>query len=82
MWTEQFEHMLMLVVMAALLRASYDLTRQPQDGHLQNLPQVKKADVVLAPWQHEASARAVERYAEAQEKKWRRWDEAMFERSG
>ena len=82
MWTERFEYMLMLAVMAALLRASFELTRQPQAGHLQNLPQVKKADVVLAPWQHEASARAVERYAGAQEKKWQRWNEAMFERSG
>ena len=81
MWTERFEYMLMLAVMAALLRTSYELTRQPQDGHLQNLPQVKKADSVLAPWQHEASARAVERYAEAQDKKWRNWNDAMFERS-
>ena len=35
----------------------------------------------LPPWQRKASEKAVERYAEAQEKKWRRWNEAMFERT-
>jgi hypothetical protein len=35
----------------------------------------------LPPWQREASERAIERYAGSQEKKWRRWNEAMFERS-
>ncbi len=34
----------------------------------------------LPPWQRKASEKAVERYAEVQEKKWRRWNEAMFER--
>jgi hypothetical protein len=32
--------------------------------------------------QKEWAARAVKKYAEAQEKKWLRWNEAMFERSG
>ena len=35
----------------------------------------------LPPWQRKASEKAIERYAEAQNKKWRRWNEAMFERS-
>ncbi len=35
----------------------------------------------LPPWQKKASEKAVEKYAAAQEKKWRRWNEAMFERS-
>jgi hypothetical protein len=35
----------------------------------------------LPPWQRKASEKAVERYAESQEKKWRRWNESMFERS-
>lgn len=34
----------------------------------------------LPPWQMRASEKAVERYAAAQEKKWQRWNEAMFER--
>ena len=35
----------------------------------------------LPPWQRKASDRAIERYTKSQEKKWRRWNEAMFERS-
>ena len=35
----------------------------------------------LPPWQRKASEKAIERYAVTQEKKWRRWNEAMFERS-
>jgi hypothetical protein len=35
----------------------------------------------LPPWQRKASEKAVTRYTESQEKKWRRWNEAMFERS-
>jgi len=34
----------------------------------------------LPSWQREASSKAVENYAATQEKKWRRWNEAMFER--
>ena len=36
----------------------------------------------LPPWQREASEKAIERYAGSQEKKWRRWNESMFEGSG
>lgn len=35
----------------------------------------------LPPWQRKVSEKAVERYAETQEKKWRNWNDAMFERS-
>ena len=35
----------------------------------------------LPPWQRKASDRAIERYTKSQDKKWRRWNEAMFERS-
>ena len=35
----------------------------------------------IPPWQRQASEKAVARYAEVQENKWRRWNEAMFERS-
>ena len=34
----------------------------------------------LPPWQKKASEKAVARYAETQEKTWRRWNDAMFER--
>jgi hypothetical protein len=35
----------------------------------------------IPPWQRQVSEKAVARYAEAQENKWRRWNEVMFERS-
>ena len=35
----------------------------------------------LPPWQRKASEKAIERYAAVQEKKWRHWNEAMFEES-
>ena len=35
----------------------------------------------LLPWQRKASEKAIDRYTKAQEKKWQRWNEAMFERS-
>ncbi len=76
MWTEQFGSMLMLMVMAALLRASYEISRPTP---------VKTLAVEFSPKteptsrQKEWSGKAAKRYAEAQEKKWRRWNEAMFE---
>ena len=36
----------------------------------------------LPPWQRKVSDKAVISYAAAQEKKWRKWNEAIFERSG
>jgi len=36
---------------------------------------------VLLEWQRKASEKAVRNYSEAQGKKWRNWNEAMFERS-
>ena len=35
----------------------------------------------LPPWQRKASEKAIEKYAATQEKKWRRWNDAMFEKS-
>ena len=35
----------------------------------------------LPSWQRKASEKAIERYTATQDKKWRRWNEAMFERS-
>ena len=84
MWGEQFTRMLALVVMASLLRATWELSRQ--HGHEMEhswRPSVTaNPDVAeLAPWQKKASEKAVKRYAEAQGKKWQRWNEAMFEAS-
>jgi hypothetical protein len=84
MWTEQLESMLVLVIMAALLRTSYELSRPESsicraEGFLPQTEAQQEWDD-LTPWQKETSARAVKRYAAAQERKWRRWNEAMFER--
>ena len=35
----------------------------------------------LPQWQKKASEKAIEKYTTTQEKKWRRWNEAMFERT-
>jgi len=48
-----------------------DTSRLSQDHEWAGLPS----------WQRQASEKAIERYAATQEKKWRRWNEAMFERS-
>ena len=42
-------------------------------------PEQELAD--LPPWQMKASEKAIERYAATQEKKWRHWNEAVFEKS-
>ena len=44
-----------------------------------SLPDQEWAD--LPQWQRRASEKAVISYAAAQDKKWRRWNEAMFGRS-
>jgi len=92
MWSEQFASMLMLVFMASLVRVSYELSQERRSGV--ELGTHKDKDPVegsnlyaatnpegaeLAPWQKEWADKAVRRYAESQEKKWRRWNEAMFE---
>jgi len=73
MWTEY----LALMVMAMLLRVSFELNR-PASGN----PDAGANTPGLTPREQEWADKAVQRYAAAQEKKWRRWNEAMFERSG
>jgi hypothetical protein len=76
--------MITLLVMASLLRVSYELTQpeKPVSPSVQLLPQAiadGRKEPELTPQQRQWAERAVQRYAEAQEKKWRRWNEAMFE---
>ena len=84
MWASYFESMVALLVMASLLRVSYELNRQEtvvsSSSHLltQTMAHGQK-ETGLTPQQKEWAEKAVKRYAEAQEKKWRRWNEAMFE---
>ena len=65
--------MMMLMVMAGLLRSSYELS-QPKSDSILPMNLVEK-DSSQKQW----SEKAVKRYAETQEKKWRNWNEAMFE---
>jgi hypothetical protein len=78
MWTERFESMLMLMVMAALLRVSYEVSRsKPPDPAPILLPSTIGPKPQPPAW----SAKAAQNYAQAQEKQWRRWNDAMFEKN-
>lgn len=82
-----FLYFMRVLLFIAFLSMGYALSRPKPDGNENpallpnntNLdsPEQKWAD--LPPWQRKASEKAVERYAAAQEKKWKRWNEAMFE---
>jgi hypothetical protein len=85
MWNAEFSKMLTLVVMASLLRVAWELSRQRrpgiEPGSLYPSAAANPDGAELTPQQREWAEKAVKRYAEAQEKKWRRWNEVMFERS-
>ena len=81
---EQLELMFPLMVIAMLVWASDELSeprqmkevsypakKNPADGSPQQSP--------VNPRQKEWVEKAVKKYAEAQEKQWRNWNEAMFE---
>ena len=79
-----------VLLFIALLGMGYDLSRPtPAKGKEHDLLLPATTGAVsgdkdwagLPQWQKKASEKAVISYAAAQEKKWRRWNEAMFERS-
>ena len=74
MWNRYFA----LLVVAALLRADFELSRQagPQAKPQASYLLVESKDSLR---QKEWAEKAVKHYAAAQERKWRRWREAMFE---
>ena len=74
MWSDY----LALMVMAALLRLSHELARAGPGPPAQRDADPKATD--LTPRQREWAEKAVSRYAAVQEQKWRRWNEAMFEK--
>ncbi len=84
MKTGQFELMFPLMLIAILVRASYELSRPKHTREV--IFRTEKHLVTAAPKepsislrQREWAKKAVRRYADAQEKKWRHWNEAMFE---
>ena len=79
-----------VTLFVALLCMGYSLSRPtPAKGKEQDLllpatagaGSADRSGQACRQWQKKASEKAVESYAAAQEKKWRRWNEAMFERS-
>jgi hypothetical protein len=81
---EQLELMFPLMVMALLVWSSDELPepkytkempfttkKNPRDDYSQQTP--------INPQQKEWIEKAVRKYAEAQEKQWRNWNQAMFE---
>ena len=86
MWTERFESMLVIMVMAALLRASYEMSR-PNSKSSEEVTAFAETYSINEPpkpiaitlQQKEWAEKAARNYAQAQEKKWRHWNEAMFE---
>jgi hypothetical protein len=87
MWDDNFRSMLLLMFMAILLRAAYELQPQPKTKAVSMLPETHPIQntteiSTITSQQRKWSEKAVKRYAEAQEKKWRRWNKAMFESAG
>ena len=73
-----------VLLFLAFLSMGYAIS-QPIDNANKNqdlfLADADQDPDVLLQWQRTASEKAVRNYSEAQEKKWRNWNEAMFERS-
>ena len=73
-----------VLLFIALMSMGYALSRPNDAGKKEQ--DLLSSDTIQEPaglpqWQRRASAKAVEKYTESQERKWRRWNEAMFERS-
>jgi len=80
-----------MLLVAAILRIGYEMSRPLPAGQKDFallLTASSGADPPeeqwpsLLPWQKRASKKAVEHYAAVQERKWRRWNDAMFESTG
>ena len=80
---EQLELMFPLMVMAMLVWASDGLSEPRPTRDVSFSAKKNPADgspqTPTNPRQKEWSEKAVRRFAEAQEKQWRNWNEAMFE---
>jgi len=79
-----------VLLFVAFLSMGYALSRPTPVGNKEQdqllidttgLDSPGQEGTVLQPWQKKVSEKAIERYASTQDKKWRRWNEAMFERS-
>ena len=66
------------MVMAALLRTSYELSEPSNPVPNPGTSPVTPSD--LTPQERGWAEKAVKKYAEVQGRKWHRWNEAMFEK--
>ena len=77
-------YIMRVLLFIAFVSMGYALSR-PRSIHTKKeegllLPDTLREWPGLPPWQRKASEKAVAKYAGAQEKKWRRWNDSMFER--
>jgi hypothetical protein len=70
---------LILLTLATFLRADYEIHKAPESLEQLGLSSVSE-DVRLTSRQQEWAEKAVRHYLAAQERKWRNWNEAMFEK--
>jgi hypothetical protein len=81
---QQFELMLPLLVIAMLV---WDSQKAPEPKQIKDELFLTDThpitgnpkQIPITPQQKEWAEKAVRKYAEAQEKKWRNWNEAMFD---
>jgi hypothetical protein len=83
-WNENIQFLQMLMAMAILTRFAYELKQPPKAKSISILPKTRSVRETARPsditsQQKEWAEKAVRRYAEAQEKKWHRWSDSMFE---
>jgi hypothetical protein len=74
-----------VMLFITLLCTGYVLSQPNLDARKEEkllLPDTTPEWPGILTWQKRASEKAVTRYAESQERKWQRWNEAMFERLG
>jgi hypothetical protein len=67
-----------VLLFISFISMGYALSR-PQNVDSQD--SLSQEGTSIQPWQKQVSERAIEKYAAAQDKKWQKWNEAMFERS-
>ena len=84
MWDEYFRFLQMLMFMAIFMRIANELKPPPKAKAVSMLPETRPVRETAKPsaiisQQKAWAEKAVKRYAEAQQKKWRRWNHAMFE---
>jgi hypothetical protein len=76
MWTDYFRFLGTWVIVAMMLRASFELQRPSSTPQIPSF--LAKNEEEWAERRKEWSRKAVEGYVRSQEKKWRKWDETMF----